>query len=548
VSKVGVVSFNVDHGGGLVITDLDTLACEGGYLGADEVLLDRARQAGNQNDGERACPGWFVGSRERFDALVGFLEGEESGRLEHAELEARLDRDGRELLRQLLQDHLDLRASRERRLDGVVDAEGVARGWVEAGHWRPLASVFGEVRVERLAYRSRGQGNLYPADAALNLPVEKHSHGLRRLAAVEGSRGSFDEAVDAIFRATGQGVGKRQVEQLAAAAARDVEAFYSRRDRSPVGPGDVLVLSCDGKGIVMRPDALRPATAKKAAGASTKLRSRLSKGEKRNRKRIAEVGAVYDLTPVPRTSRDVLPSSDAERVQAVAAPAARNKWLTASVVWDAAEVVSQVFDEAERRDPDHQRPWVALVDGNNHQIDRITHEAAARGVQVTILVDFVHVLEYLWKATWCFHDEGDSAAEQWVDHHATRILDGNARQTAAAIRRAATTAGLTRAQRENADTCAAYLTNKAAHLDYPAALQNGWPIATGVIEGACRHLVKDRMDLTGARWGLDGAEAILKLRALRANGDLDHYWTYHLAQEHKRVHQSRYAHGILPQE
>ena len=101
---------------------------------------------------------------------------------------------------------------------------------------------------------------------------------------------------------------------------------------------------------------------------------------------------------------------------------------------------------------------------------------------------------------------------------------------------------------ENADTCAAYLTNKRGHLDYPTALRNGWPIATGVIEGACRHLVKNRMDITGARWGPHGAEAILKLRALRTNGDLDNYSTYHLAQEHHRVHQTRYANGIILQQ
>ena len=118
---------------------------------------------------------------------------------------------------------------------------------------------------------------------------------------------------------------------------------------------------------------------------------------------------------------------------------------------------------------------------------------------------------------------------------------------AGSIRRQATNAGLTPAQRAGADTCATYLTNKAPYLDYPTALQRGWPIATGVIEGACRHLVKDRMDITGARWGLTGAEAILKLRAVRCNGDLDDYWAYHLAQERHRVHQSRYANNVVPQ-
>ena len=156
--------------------------------------------------------------------------------------------------------------------------------------------------VDRLAYRRAGQANLHPADAGLNLPAEKHSHGLRRLAAVEASRASFDEATDAIARATGQALGTRQTEQLAARAAADFEAFYATRTPAMCDPADVLAISVDGKGIVMRPDALRPATAKAASVSSTKL----SKGEKANRKRMATIGAVYDATPVVRTPRDII--------------------------------------------------------------------------------------------------------------------------------------------------------------------------------------------------------------------------------------------------
>src|SRR5664280_1146287 len=244
---------------------------------------------------------------------------------------------------------------------------------------------------------------------------------------------------------------------------------------------------------------------------------------------------------------DILPVDDTERAQIHPGPVTSNKWLTASVVADAASVVAQIFAEADRRDPDHDRTWVALVDGNNHQIDRITAEAHARTLQVTIVIDFIHVLEYIWTAAWCFHREGDPAAEEWVRHHARAVLDGKATRVAGAIRRAATIAGLHDAQRAGADACAVYLTNKAHYLDYPTALASGWPIATGVIEGACRHLVKDRMDLTGARWGLPGAEAILKLRAIASNGDFDDYWRHHLAQERHRVHETRYAQDVIPQ-
>ena len=335
----------------------------------------------------------FTKARGCFEEMLGFLGGSESAQLSHADLEDEIVRRGRETQRLAFQDHLDLRALRERRTE-VVDAHGVAHRAVEAGHARQLHTVVGAVGVERLAYRHVASANLHPADAALNLPDQLHSHGLRRLAAIESTRGSFDEASQAVHRATGVAVAKRQVEDLTSRATRDVEAFYETREHTEVDESDALVISADGKGIVMRPDSLREATAKAAAAATNKLTTRLSKGEKANRKRMAEVGAVYDVTPVPRTPHQVM-ASKANEEHPPEAPKAKNKWLTASVVEDAAEVVRRLFDEADRRDPAHTRRWVALVDGNNHQIDRIGAEATLRGIDVTIVVDLVHVLDYL---------------------------------------------------------------------------------------------------------------------------------------------------------
>lgn len=486
----------------------------------------------------------FGGAREQFEGIVTWLDGAEAAELTHAKLEARLQVDGRELLRRLMQDHLDLRAEREvRRLD-VVGTDGVRRGNVESGHTRPLRTVFGEVTVTRKAYRKKNHGNLHPLDAALNLPTEKHSHGLRELAAIESARGSFEGAAEAIERITGRTLGKKQLRLLVQRAAQDFETFYEQRPRHLSLAEDLLVLTCDGKGIVMRPEALREATRRAAQQATTKLQTRLSKGEKRNRKRMAEVGAVYDCTPVVRSPADVLSRGEDDEDRIVERPQARAKWLIASVVENAREVVARVFDEAERRDPEHRRQWVVLVDGLNHQINCIEAEARERGLDIVILVDFIHVLEYLWKAAWCFFDEGDPEAEQWVHGHAFTILQGRSTDVAGAVRRKATCLGLDEDDRNGADKCADYLISKRPYLDYATALDNGWPIATGVIEGACRHLIMDRMALTGARWGLDGAEAVLKLRALRSNGDFDEYWRFHLRREHERVHQSRYARPV----
>jgi hypothetical protein len=270
---------------------------------------------------------------------------------------------------------------------------GVRRARVESGHERALETVFGTVSVKRLAYRAPGVGNLHPADALLNLLVERHSHGLRRLCALESPRGSFDGAMEAIERQTGVRLGKRQVEELAGLAAMDFEDFYENRRPARGKQGDLLVLSADGKGIVMRPDALRtraPATPR--AGPAPK--PRLSGGEQHNRKRMAEIGAVYDAKPAPRTPADILTSAAPEGYEPKPGPIAKNKWLTASIVNAPAEVIKRIFDEAERRDPKHRRTWVALVDGADHQIERIKFEARKREVKVTIVVDLSELRGY----------------------------------------------------------------------------------------------------------------------------------------------------------
>src|SRR5216684_882790 len=460
----------------------------------------------------------FTQARECYAGLEDWLASQDAAGLQHAELEEQVGVRGREVLRLLFQGHLDLLAGREVRRHDVTGEDGVLRTRAEKGRDRPLATKFGQVTVSRIAYRAPGAPNVHPLDAALNLPEEKHSHGLRKLAAVEAVRGSHEGAAAAVTRATGVKIGKRQAEEL-----------------------------------VLRPDALRAATAKAAAAAEGKLTTRLSPGEKHGRKRMAELACVYDAVPVPRAPEDIISTPAQKRrkkkkAQAGTAegkgkprePQARGKWLTASVTDDIPAVIAAAFGEAERRDPGHQREWVILIDGNNTQIEAVTAEAASRGITVTIVIDFIHVLEYLWNAAWSFYDKGEPAAEEWVADQARTILAGTARQVAAGIRRRATTYGYSPAERAGADECARYLDNKKDHLDYATALKNGWPIATGIIEGACRHIVKDRMDITGARWGLEGAEAVLRLRALIASGDFAAYWRYHLRREHQRIHHAKY--------
>ena len=233
----------------------------------------------------------------------------------------------------------------------MEDAQGILHPTQEPDQTRPLVTIFGPIPVTRIAYRHKGTANLYPADHVANLPTEKYSHGLREMAAREATQGSFDSAVDAIAQQTGQRLGKRQVEQLAQKAAVDVDTFYAQHPRPPAAAQQALVVSVDGKGIVMRRDGLRPSTAK-VGKAGHKLQTRLSAGEKRGRKRMAEVGSVYDVIPVVRTPTDILQKHPADSsTPKTPGPKAQNKWLTASVVDDAGTVIETVMEEAERRDP-----------------------------------------------------------------------------------------------------------------------------------------------------------------------------------------------------
>jgi len=490
-------------------------------------------------------PDAFAPAREQAALMEQFLSSSEAMAATHSELEARVERDGREYERRLFQAHLHLRAATEKVVD-VRGAEGVARTTCRDSG-RSLRSVFGAVSVLRLAYQAPGVDGLHPMDAALNLPDELYSHGVRRCVAEQLARCSYEEVVEHVSTKTGAPVHRRQLEELAIRAAQDFDAFYAARTVEAEATEDLLVLTFDAKGIVMRLEDLRPATRKAAASATRKLETRLTKGEKRNRKRMAEVAAIYTIAPFPRTTMDVV--HDLRPVHAVPLlrPRPVNKRVSASVAHDTRQVIRQTFEEALRRDPERRRRWVALVDGNKDQIAIIRAVAREFRVTVTLVLDVIHVLEYVWKASYCFHPDGSKEAESWVEQRLIGLLDGqSAGYLAKSMRRSADTRGLDTADRKAVDDCARYLVNNRKLLHYDRALRDGLPIGTGVIEGACRYLVKDRMDRTGARWSLEGAEAVLRLRALCTNSDFKAYWAFHLEREHERTHRSRYVGGHVP--
>jgi hypothetical protein len=468
---------------------------------------------------------------------------------------------GREILRGVLQLALDGQAGTEAAdpLPGLAGADGHWRGCREKSQVT-VVTMLGKVTVRRIAYRSREKGvpDLHWRDGVLNLPPCGYSWQLQRFAEMASRAGSFQEAHDLVLAAAGAGIGKRQLEEIVSRAAGGAEAFAQDRPAraaavlaGPAGEGQpaVLGMSADAKGVSMRPDALRGETARKAAKREKKGQKRLGSGQKQAKKRMAETGAVSGSLPPDgpaRTPADIMlrPPGQPPRT-----PRAVNKWYTCGITATCAEVITLVFGEADRRDPERQRDWLALAGGNDHQIGCFRKEAAARGKDITILTGFIHVIEYLWKAALAFTAPGDTrATEDQVTAWGLGILAGESRAVITDItaRAAADPPEPGGEHEKNIRRTTHYLQAKEPCLGYPAALASGWPIATGVIEGACRHIIGDRLGITGARWSLPGAQAMLWMRAIAASGDLDTYWDWHITQEHQRNHLSKFQNPPAP--
>lgn len=495
----------------------------------------------------------FSEAQDSFSKLITIISNSKSNSMTLSEIE--------KLIREKLQDIGHDLTQAKMNMIGRLESETTVKG--SDGTLRPrkqlkerkVETSFGEVNYARWGYGSPGVDSLFPADGHLNLPPEKYTHEVRRLVSEDVTRSSYDEALEVLSERTAAKVPKRQGGELARRAAEDFVEFYNEgatieadTDVAPEKDSSLLIMTTDGKGLVMRTDGLREATKKAAEKKDNKLNKRLSRGEKRDRKRMAQVASVYTISPHVRTAEDIagIPNPAPGEKDQKKPPRPDNKRVWASIEREPDQVVEEIFKEAQTRDPHHEKQWVGLVDGNPKQLQLLKEQATSYGVTLIIILDFIHVLEYLWKASRAFYDEASPKCEQFVTERLLRLLRGQSSQVAKGMKKMATDRGLSQADRKAVDKCAAYLLKYKEYLRYDQYLAQGLPIATGVIEGACRYLVKDRMDITGARWGLSGAEAVLRLRSLRASGDFQEYWRYHEKKEQERNHISKYENGLPP--
>jgi hypothetical protein len=495
------------------------------------VTVRQVGEDGSEAPAEEELAAALAGPAEQFAGLLSWA-AEEAGYLDHGEREEVIGEEGRELQRRLLEATFAIDGAREERAARVTSAAGIPHGTVEAGHDRGVASVFGPVRVTRLAYRNRREPNLYPADARQILPGDPYSLGMRALVAYHLAGGGFGQAQEVIESRTGVKIGRAQLAGLAEDLAAWTDDFYEQRARDAEGElpdSDVVMMQADGKGIAFRPEH-RKNYAGKEDGTHPGI------------KKMAEIVAVADFTPAVREPEDI--AAPPARRTAHPGPKARDKWVAASITSDIPAMIAEAFDEADRRDPPRVRQRIFLVDGNKQQITAIQAQAGERGLKVPVLIDFIHVAGYLGKAAAALHPGDPQAAGQWADGQKLRVLHGRAKAVAATLASVAAKARSSPRTRHldltDLDKAVTYLSNNHQHMRYDKALANGWPIATGMIEGACRFVIEDRFGITGARWSPDGAETILKLRAIVVNGDLGDYMNYYKERYRSEHHLARY--------
>jgi len=426
----------------------------------------------------------------------------------------------------------------------LILADGRAVKRLPTRHGRPYRSMFGDFTLERVVYGTReGQAiAAVPLDARLGLPEGKFSYLLQdwdQALAVENPYGQVDAVLARILGL------KQSVASLEAMTRTlgDAVAGYeaARPPAAPATGGQIVVLSADGKGVPLRKPADAPAIAAHDH----------ARGPKPDRKKMAVLGTAYQIAPHPRAAAAVVeslfrdPATRAER-PAIPRPVPQHKRLcavlpVAAAVAEAltpprpaAVVFPWLRAEARQRDPDHRQTWVLLMDGQP-ALWEVAAATLGDAPRVEIL-DLLHATGYLWEAVHLFHDPGSAMALKWMKLLVLGLLSGMGTGVIRWLQHLAEQGGLPAAARARLEQIHGYFDRHRDRIHYDRYLAAGYPIASGVIEGACRHVVKDRMERAGMHWTLPGAQALLNLRCVALNDEWEPFMNHHIQTETARLY------------
>lgn len=491
----------------------------------------------------------LVREADMFLAIRAYLEGEALGEELH-QVEGSLHRKLLELGRVLLEGAARRRPERD---VGESDThEGVTRKRYSARE-RSYVSIFGPITIERAYYWEQDKGGHYPLDAALNLPERSISYLLQKWIQKGVAKEAYGEALEDMEDLLGLQLPKRTHEQITEEASGEVVAFYEERQAPPVETeGAVIGAQADGKGV-------RMVRADQPEQGRDQDNARRKKGEKPGLRRMAVATADYSFDPEPRAPEEVAAllmkqqTKDERartreelrqrRERGEADPRAPlNTHIEATMAGKEA-AFAQLAARVRVRDPTALKPIAILLDGEKALETQIRSAFRKAGLWPrvdAVILDIMHAMEYLWEAGTALHGEKGKKRNEWVRQQALAMLQGRVGYVIGGLRRTRTRRAdrLSAAQKRTLEKVSTYFDNHKHMMRYGQYLAKGYPIGTGLIEGTCRSLVKDRMDISGAKWTKSGAEAVLKLRAVKKNGDWNDYWDYYISTNRQRLYQN----------
>ena len=465
----------------------------------------------------------FLKAKDEFQNMIELAkQAATNGVLIH-EIETHLWEGLLKMGRHMLQGYVDGQGTGD--LGPTLEYEGHALNRLEGLFDRRYVSIFGELTIPRTVYGTRltQKFEMIPLDGRLGLPEGDFSYVLQGWDQSFCVQNSFDASRHNIQRILGLGQTLGSLEQMNRSMADDVAAFHAAQ---PVPPPEqeasILVLTADGKGVPMRrdpnPDAPAPS-------------GRLRKGQKAGKKREACVGGVYTVEPFVRTADDVV-DEVLRKKSKENRPVPQNKQLRAALtqaiegqeVKGKERIFSWFAEQVQTRNKAGTKPVVCVMDGARSLWTMLTRYVSG----VICILDIYHALEYLWLAAYCFFPEGSDEAKVFVTERLKRILEGKIGYVMGGLKQMETKGDLNKAKRTQLARVLTYFQNNRRFMKYDEYLANGYPIGSGVVEGACRHLVKDRMEGTGMRWRVAGAQAMLDLRAVFLNDDWESFQQYRI--------------------
>jgi len=462
--------------------------------------------------------------RTEFDKMLEMVSGEKAQVSTAFQIESELLKGLLMLGRQLLALFFVIRTQNASR-EALVLKDGQELPY-HSEKGRTYFSIFGKVVVERPYFYEKGKAGQTPLDAELSLGSDRYSDLLRDMAEYLGVYIAYNKCANILKRFLDIGLSTRVFEKIIAEDAEDVERYYEQKPAPrPDSEAEILVIQADGKGVpIILEEPAEP-------------KVRLGKGRKRGKKKEAIVTSVYTIRRMLRTPKEVIASffnlEDEVFTSKTSSkrPKPQNKHVWATLKGkDVA--LERLMKYVAPRLGNHIQDKVALCDGCEPLQDRIR----IRFPDFTLILDFIHANEYLWKVVNRLLGETDPNRTEWVAEKTLLMLSGQTSQLIAEFRQLAQEKKTTSAQQEILTKTADYFERNLPYMDYPTYLANGWPIASGVIEGACRHLVKDRMELSGMRWLPEGAESLLHLRAVAENGDWEAYRLFRMRERHRRLY------------